>query len=101
MTGAQLARRLEVDIRTVRNYVETLIDLGIPVEAERGRYGAYRLAPGFKMPPLLLSEDERLALTFGLKAARWRGLAPTRPAVEGALAKVARGVPGDRARGGT
>ena len=41
LTGAELARRLEVDIRTVRNYVETLADLGIPVEAERGRYGAY------------------------------------------------------------
>jgi predicted DNA-binding transcriptional regulator YafY len=68
MTGAQLARRLEVDIRTVRNYVETLIDLGIPVEAERGRYGAYRLMPGFKLPPLMFTEDEALALTLGLKA---------------------------------
>jgi len=94
MTGAQLARRLEVDIRTVRNYVETLIDLGIPVEAERGRYGAYRLAPGFKLPPLLFSEDEALALTLGLKAARRMGLALTAPAVEGALAKVERVLPG-------
>src|SRR5258708_7910032 len=85
MTGAQLARRLEVDIRTVRNYVETLIDLGIPVEAERGRYGAYRLAPGFKLPPLRFSEDEALALTLGLKAARRMGLALTAPAVEGAV----------------
>jgi biotin operon repressor len=40
MTGAELARRLEVDIRTVRHYVEMLQDLGIPVEAKRGRYGA-------------------------------------------------------------
>jgi len=94
MTGAQLARRLEVDIRTVRNYVETLIDLGIPVEAERGRYGAYRLMPGFKLPPLMFTEDEALALTLGLKAARRMGLALTAPAVEGALAKVERVLPG-------
>jgi predicted DNA-binding transcriptional regulator YafY len=93
MTGAQLARRLEVDIRTVRNYVQTLIDLGIPVETERGRYGAYRLMPGFKLPPLLFSEDEALALTLGLKAARRMGLVLTGPAVEGALAKVERVLP--------
>jgi len=94
MTGAQLARRLEVDIRTVRNYVQTLIDLGIPVEAERGRYGAYRLTPGFKLPPLMFSEEEALALTLGLNAARRMGLALTAPAVEGALAKVERVLPG-------
>jgi predicted DNA-binding transcriptional regulator YafY len=50
MTGAELARRLEVDVRTVRNYVQTLADLGIPVEAERGRYGAYRLRAGYRLP---------------------------------------------------
>ncbi|EFH80132.1 Helix-turn-helix type 11 domain protein [Ktedonobacter racemifer DSM 44963] len=38
ITGAELARRLEVDIRTVRHYIEVLVDLGIPVEAVRGRY---------------------------------------------------------------
>ena len=51
MTGAELARRLEVNIRTARHYIERLQDLGIPVEAERGRYGAYRLRPGYKLPP--------------------------------------------------
>lgn len=94
MTGVQLARRLEVDIRTVRNYVETLIDLGIPVEAERGRYGAYRLMPGFKLPPLMFTEDEALALTLGLLATRRMDLALTAQAVEGALAKVERVLPG-------
>jgi len=78
----------------VLNYVQTLIDLGIPVEAERGRYGAYRLMPGFKLPPLLFTEEEALALTLGLKAARRMGLALTAPAVEGALAKVERVLPG-------
>ena len=47
--GGELARRLEVDERTVRRYVTMLRDLGIPVEAELGRYGAYRLRPGFKL----------------------------------------------------
>ena len=64
MSGAELARRLEVDVRTVRNYIQTLADLGIPVEAERGRYGAYRLRAGYKLPPLIFTEDEALALTL-------------------------------------
>ncbi|WP_236031602.1 helix-turn-helix transcriptional regulator [Ktedonospora formicarum] len=51
MTGAELARRLEVNICTARDYIEILGDLGIPVEAERGRYGAYRLRSGYKLPP--------------------------------------------------
>jgi predicted DNA-binding transcriptional regulator YafY len=93
LTGAELARRLEVDIRTVRNYVETLVDLGIPVEAERGRYGAYRLRPGYKLPPLIFTEDESLALTLSLLLARENGLAQTSPAVESALAKIERVLP--------
>ena len=93
LTGAELARRLEVDIRTVRNYVETLADLGIPVEAERGRYGAYRLRPGYKLPPLIFTEDEFLALTLSLLLARENGLAQTSPAVESVLAKVERVLP--------
>ncbi len=93
LTGAELARRLEVDIRTVRNYVETLADLGIPVEAERGRYGAYRLRPGYKLPPLIFTEDESLALTLALLLARENGLAQTAPAVESVLAKVERVLP--------
>ncbi len=58
MTGAELARRLEVDPRTARRYVEMLQDLGIPVEAERGAHGGYRLRPGFRLPPLMFTEDE-------------------------------------------
>jgi len=93
LTGAALAARLEVDIRTVRQYIETLRDLGIPVEAERGRYGAYRLRPGYKLPPLIFNEDEALALTLSLLLARRSGLATTAPAVEGALAKIERVLP--------
>lgn len=93
MTGAELARRLEVDIRTIRNYIETLLDLGIPVEAERGRYGAYRLRPGYKLPPLIFTEEESVALTLSLLMARERGLTTTGPAFEGVLAKVERVLP--------
>jgi predicted DNA-binding transcriptional regulator YafY len=93
MSGPELASRLEVDARTVRRYITMLQDLGIPVEAERGRYGAYRLRPGFKLPPLLFTDDEALALTLGLLVSRKMGLTAAAPAVEGALAKVERVLP--------
>ena len=93
MTGAELAQRLEVDIRTVRHYIEMLADLGIPVEAVRGRYGAYRLRPGYKLPPLIFTEDESEALTLSLLLAREYGLTTTAPAIEGVLAKVERVLP--------
>jgi predicted DNA-binding transcriptional regulator YafY len=70
-----------------------LQDLGIPVEGERGRHGGYLLRPGYKLPPLMLSDDEALAVTLGLHAARRLGLAATAPAVEGALTKIERVLP--------
>jgi predicted DNA-binding transcriptional regulator YafY len=93
LTGPELARRLEVNVRTVRDYIARLADLGIPVAAERGRYGAYRLRPGYKLPPLMFTEDEALALTLSLLLAREQGLARTAPSVEGALAKIERVLP--------
>src|SRR5215469_16069132 len=93
MTGAELARRLEVDVRTVRHYIETLIDLGIPVEGQRGRYGASRLRPGYKLPPLIFTEDEALALTLSLLVGKESGLAQVAPAFDGVLAKIERVLP--------
>jgi predicted DNA-binding transcriptional regulator YafY len=93
LSGPELAARLEVNTRTVRRYVMMLQDLGIPVESARGRHGAYRLRPGFKLPPLMFTEEEALALTLGLLAARKLGLAVAAPAVEGVLAKVERVLP--------
>lgn len=93
LSGPELAERLEVNTRTVRRYITMLQDLGIPVEAERGRHGSYRLRPGFKLPPLMFTEDEALALTLGLLAARKLGLTAAAPAVEGALAKIERVLP--------
>src|SRR6266705_3300158 len=92
-SGPELAKRLEVNVRTVRHYIMMLQDMGIPIESERGRYGAYRLRPGFKLPPLMFTEDEALALTLGLLTARRLGLTVAAPAVEGTLAKVERVLP--------
>jgi predicted DNA-binding transcriptional regulator YafY len=93
LSGADLAARLEVDRRTVRRYITMLQDLGIPVGAARGRYGGYQLRPGFKLPPLMFSDDEALAVTLGLIAARRLGLAADAAVVEGALAKIDRVLP--------
>lgn len=65
---AELAERLGVAERTVRRYVDHLVDLDVPVESVRGRYGGYRLAPGHRMPPLMLSDDEALAVLLSLVA---------------------------------
>jgi predicted DNA-binding transcriptional regulator YafY len=93
LTGAEIARRLEVDTRTVRRYIAMLEELGIPVTTDRGRYGGYRLMPGFKLPPLMFNEDEALALMLGLRAARRLGLAGQARGVEGAQAKLERALP--------
>src|SRR6201992_325474 len=73
-TPAELAGRLGVDERTVRRYVDHLLDLDIPVESVRGRHGGYRLAPGYRMPPLMLNDDEALAVLLGLVAGERSGL---------------------------
>jgi predicted DNA-binding transcriptional regulator YafY len=89
----ELARRLEVGERTVRRYAMMLREMGIPVEAELGRYGAYSLRPGYRLPPMMFTDEEALGLVLGLLAARHLGLAGAAPAVEGALAKLERVMP--------
>jgi predicted DNA-binding transcriptional regulator YafY len=89
-TAADLATRLAVDERTVRRYADHLLDLDVPVEAVRGRYGGYRLAPGFRMPPLMLTDEEALAVLLGLVAGGPSGL---REAAGSAAAKVRRVLP--------
>lgn len=93
LSGAELARRLQVDGRTLRRYIAKLEDLGIPVVAERGRYGCYSLIAGFKLPPMMFTDDEALALSLGLLAARGLGLAEAAPASESAQAKLERVMP--------
>lgn len=93
ISGAELARRLDVDPRTLRRYIVALEALGIPVLTERGRDGGYRLMHGFKLPPMMFTNDEALALALGLVASRSLGLAATAPAGAGALAKLERVMP--------
>ncbi|HEX8630009.1 MAG TPA: YafY family protein [Catenuloplanes sp.] len=93
LTGADLGARLGVDERTVRRYAGTLAELGIPVTAARGRYGGYRLSPGYKLPPLMLTDDEAVAVVLGLLAAELLGLGTEAPATTAALAKITRVLP--------
>jgi predicted DNA-binding transcriptional regulator YafY len=93
ITGPELAARLEMDVRTVRRYIMHLQDVGIPVEANIGRYGGYRLRPGFKLPPLLFTEEEATAIVLGLLASSWLEIGQSPVAIEGALAKVSRVLP--------
>jgi predicted DNA-binding transcriptional regulator YafY len=93
VTGAELAERLEVDLRTVQRYIVRLKDLSIPIESNRGVGGSYRLRPGFRLPPLLITNEEAFALSLGLRALRQLGLSAFAPATEGALAKLGRVLP--------
>ncbi len=95
MSGSELAQRIEVNIRTLRRYIIMLQDLGIPIESERGRNGAYVLSAGFKLPPMMFTNEEALALTVGLISARRLNLADTDRAIESAFVKLERVMPLD------
>lgn len=93
MSGSALAARIGVDGRTLRRYIAMLEELGIPITTERGRHGGYLLIAGFKLPPMMFTNDEALALSVGLLAARGLGLADATPAVASAQAKLERVMP--------
>ena len=93
ISGAELARRVGVDRRTLRRYIATLEEIGIPISAEYGPHGGYRVMPGFKLPPMMFTDEEAQALALGLLAARELGLAGIAPAIESAEAKLARVMP--------
>ena len=93
LSGSELAQRLQIDARTLRRYVVTLEEMGIPITTEQGRYGGYRLVPGFKLPPLMFSVEEAQALALGLLAVRGMGLVDVAPAIESAQAKLDRVLP--------
>ncbi|WP_432523757.1 helix-turn-helix transcriptional regulator [Kineococcus sp. SYSU DK006] len=69
-SGPELAERLGVSVRTVRDDVARLRDLDYPVEALRGAAGGYRLGPGGRLPPLLLDDEEAVAVAVGLRSAQ-------------------------------
>ncbi len=93
VSGPELAAHLGVDPRTVRRYIAALEELGIPVTAERGSAGGYELVAGFKLPPMLFTDEEALALSVGLLAARGLGLGELSTGVATARAKLERVLP--------
>jgi predicted DNA-binding transcriptional regulator YafY len=95
LTGPELADRLAVHPRTVRRHLAALESLGVPVVADRGRHGGYRLLPGYKLPPLMLTGDEAAAVVLGLLAAERTGLHTSAPAMHSAQAKIDRVLPAE------
>ena len=86
--GGELADRLEVSPRTLRRDVDRLRDLGYPVDANRGAAGGYQLQAGAAMPPLLLDDDEAVAIAVGLRTAAAGAVTGFEETSVRALAKV-------------
>ena len=92
-TGPELAERLHVTARTVRKDVERLRRLGYPVHASPGAAGGYRLGAGAQLPPLLLDDDEAIAVAVGLRTVAGRGLSGAGETSVRALAKLEQVLP--------
>jgi predicted DNA-binding transcriptional regulator YafY len=92
-TGAALADRLEVSRRTIRRDVERLRDLGYPVESLSGPAGGYRLRAGTAMPPLLLDDDDAIAIAVGLGTAARASVTGIEEAAVRALVKLEQVLP--------
>ncbi|WP_341977176.1 WYL domain-containing protein [Microbacterium sp. LTA6] len=90
-SGRELSERLGVSTRTVRHDIDRLRELGYPVDATRGAIGGYRLGAGGKLPPLLLDDEEAVAVTVGLRAAA--GIAGVAESGARALAKLEQVLP--------
>ncbi|HEV7973493.1 YafY family protein [Amycolatopsis sp.] len=91
--GSELAERLGVSGRTVRNDIERLRELGYPVDATRGSVGGYRLGAGAAMPPLLLDDEEAVAVAIGLRTAAEGTIAGIGETALRALAKLEQVLP--------
>ncbi|MFJ5532281.1 helix-turn-helix transcriptional regulator [Streptomyces sp. NPDC093261] len=96
-SGADLAARLGVSARTVRRDVDRLRELGYPVNAGPGTGGGYRLGAGAELPPLLLDDDEAVAMAVGLRTAAGQGIDGIGESSVRALAKLEQVLP-DRLR---
>ncbi|TQK45123.1 HTH domain-containing protein [Streptomyces sp. SLBN-118] len=91
--GSELAERLEVSPRTIRRDIDRLRDLGYPVEATMGAIGGYRLVAGAAMPPLLLDDEEAVAIAVGLRAGAGHAIEGIEEASVRALAKLEQVLP--------
>jgi predicted DNA-binding transcriptional regulator YafY len=91
--GSELADRLEISARTLRRDVDRLRELGYPVDASRGVDGGYQLAAGASLPPLVVDDEEAVALAVGLRGAAQSGIAGIEDASVRALAKVVQVMP--------
>ncbi|MFG2284516.1 helix-turn-helix transcriptional regulator [Streptomyces sp. NPDC048595] len=91
-SGSDLAERLSVTVRTVRRDIDRLRELGYPVDSARGHAGGYRLAPGSDLPPLLLDDDEAVAIAVALRTAAG-GLTGIEETALRALAKLEQVLP--------
>lgn len=91
--GEELADRLGVSVRTLRRDIGRLRDLGYPVKGQRGLDGGYQLAPGAALPPLVVDDDEAVALVVGLHAAAQSAVDGMAEASVRALAKVVQVLP--------
>ncbi len=87
-SGAELAERLDVTVRTLRRDVRRLRDLDYPVHSVPGVAGGYRLGPGKALPPLLLDDDEAIAVVVSLRSAASHSVAGLSEASVSALAKL-------------
>jgi predicted DNA-binding transcriptional regulator YafY len=94
VSSKELARRLEVEERTVRRYIMMLRDMGIPIDGERGRHGGYTLQPGFHLRPLMFNAEEITAVMMGLMVMRELG-ATSLLSVESAATKIERVLPAE------
>lgn len=92
-SGAELSERLGVGARTIRRDVERLRALGYPVNATRGVAGGYRLGAGASLPPLLLDDEEAVAVAAGLRAATSVGITGIEEISLRALAKLEQVLP--------
>lgn len=92
-SGAELAERLSVTPRTVRRDVDRLRGLGYPVESASGTAGGYRLGTGAKLPPLLIDDDEAVAIAIGLRSAATGAISGIEEASVRALIKLEQVLP--------
>lgn len=93
-TAPELAERLRVTTRTVRRDITRLRDLGYPVTGDPGPFGGYQLGGGTgALPPLLLTDDEAVAVTVGMRVATGHGLTGFEEVALGALAKLEQVMP--------